>query len=487
MTEEVVSTLKIEYAKYLDTLGVTTSLRSLGRFIGVKNPTELKKEELIEKIIAVLVGELEAVSPSKRGAPVKDDKLNPDILITLETICLNNGGDWLFAGKTVERKEDPFAGFFRPEKNVIGVHSSEFEKMGVTTDCVGQLEKTKNFYCLFPLDGRSFVENVFVDERLVKEYSLKEGDVLVGKKREKGNAFFVTEISLVNGIEFGNFTRRDFECGEVCSPSQKISLRTCKYVDWFLPVVKGGRCLIVSPPKAGKTSLLKEIAKDCIQNTQIKTLGLLIEQPIEIVSEFRKIYQAEDLLYTTYEEEADVHVFIAEFLLKRAKSYVEAGKDVCVVIEGLQSLAKAYDEVNFENGKTLSCGLSAKTVRYLKKVLTTARAFDGGGSLTVICTTSVGTGNPEDDIFFSEISPLFNTRIHLSEELALKRVYPAIDLENSFLASPEKVFEEKMNATDLFIREKYLPVKGNENLCCLIAQSDTLQALIDGAKSQLDE
>ena len=274
--------------------------------------------------------------------------------------------------------------------------------------------------------------------------------------------------------------RKDFEKAHLSSAHSPLPLKSCKFFDWLLPIAKGGRAILVAPPKAGKTTLLKGICEDLKNVANVKTLGVLLEQAPETAYAFQKILSDRDLTYTTYGEEAEMTVFLADFMLKRAKRYAETGKDVVLVIDGLQSLAMAYDEIH-STDKTSSNDISLKTLRYLQKYLTNSRAFENGGSLTVICECSVDTGNEEDDKFYKKLSPIFTSQIRLSGEFARKRIFPAIDFSNSSIDCLEDLLSEEKAKIDLWIRREFLPVYGSEALCRLIESSSSLTEFYEKA------
>lgn len=487
--EKTVSELKIEYKNYLDTLGIG-SLRSLGRHVGVSKSTEKKKDNLIDLIIAVLVGELAPVPQTKRGAPVKAEEVSPKILLKLEEIREASLApeyteeDFIRYNMAIDNAFEKLAS--GEDRNFLAVNAPVTPEANLQPAVyVGQIGKVKNFYCLLPLNARDCDIKIVLTEEKAQEYGVKEGDVISCQTEENGSFLVVTKIFTVNEVFLTDFDRKPFDETEVCESCEILPLKNCKFIDWFLPITKGRRALVVSPPKAGKTILLKNIAEELISDREIKTLGLLIEQAPETVSEYKKIFALGDLVCTTYEDEANAHVFAAEFLLKRAKRYVETGKDVVLILDGLQALAKAYDESNYEEGKMLSCGLSIKTIRYIKKFLGSARSLTGGGSLTVICSTAVATGNVEDDLFYSEISSLFGTRIYLNGEYAAKRIFPAVDLERSYSIGVDKLLSPYKNTVDMFIRGEYIPKLGGESFCRLLSTKETIEEFYKSAKDAL--
>ncbi len=422
--------LKIKYEEFLNTLGVS-SLRSLGREVGVNNPTKGKtKAGLIELIVGILLGEIEPTARTNRGAPVKAEDVNPKILLRLREI----GGTAL---DEVFQKQENIA-YIEEEiqkaqetKNVLSVHASEPTEVFMDSVFVGQIVQKGNYASLHLLSEMQFELPIMIDFEIMSEYNLKEGDVITCHLREKEGFCKVSEIFMVNGTYASEHRRQNFDLAEISFEKQSVSIPSNKFLNWFFPIVKGGANVIVAPAKAGKTMLLKDICAGLKADRTLRIFALLLEQPRENIFQFQEILSSDELIYTTFESDVDEHVYSADFILKRAKSYAETGKDVVLLIDGLLSFAKAYDECMTMDGKTLASGLTSKTIRYIKKWLSSARDFKEKGSLTLICTTPIETGNPDDDLFFAEISTLFETVIRLDGELAKKRVFPAIDFKAS--------------------------------------------------------
>ena len=422
--------LKIEYEEFLNTLGVA-SLRSLGREIGVSNPTKGKtKAGLIELIIGVLLGEIEPSVRTNRGAPVKAEEVNPKIILRLREI----GG--VAIEEALKRQED-IARIdneiqkVQVTKNVISVNASKSTETFMDTVFVGQIVQKGNYASLYILNLPQLEFPVMIDFEVMLEYNLKEGDVISCHLKKKEGFYKVSRIFMVNEVYVSEHKRQNFDLAEISFEKQNLTIPENKFISWFFPIVKGANSLIVAPSKAGKSTFLKNICSGLKFNENLKTFALLLEQPRENIFRFQEILAEEELVYTTYEQDVEEHVFFAEFILKRAKSYAETGKDVVLLIDGLLTLAKAYDECAAVDGKNLSDGLTAKTTRYVKKYLSSARNLKGSGSLTLVCTTPIETGNPDDDLFVAEISALFDTIIRFDGSLARKRVFPAIDFNAS--------------------------------------------------------
>ncbi|MBQ4270141.1 MAG: hypothetical protein IJB97_10905, partial [Clostridia bacterium] len=270
-----------------------------------------------------------------------------------------------------------------------------------------------------------------------------------------------TEILTVNEklVIDGRGTRR-FEDLSVVKPTKKLisgalNSVTDKYFSWLLPISKGQRGIVYSSPKAGKTRLLLEIAKTAVKQPDLETLALLIEQAPETHTAFLNVLGSERVIFTSYADEAEKHVFGAEFLLKRAKRLAEQGKNVLVLVDSFSALMRAYNETdNSEGGKILPCGMESKTMRYLKNYLGTARAFEKKGSLTLIGAVSAQTGDPADDALLAELKNVSNLQICLSRQLAVQRVFPAIDLLESQADGYEDILTMEERETELFVRDK---------------------------------
>ena len=458
--------LKIEYAEFLNTLGVA-SLRSLGREFGVDNPTKGKtKAELIELIIGIMIGEIEPITRTNRGAPVKAEAVNPKILLRLREI----GGTAL--EEFFKRQEfivhiDEEIRKAQEQKNVLSVRASESTQVFMDVVFVGQIVQKGNYATLSLLNITQVDLPVLLDFEMMSEYNLKEGDIISCHLKKKEGFFKVSEIFMINEVFASEHKRQSFDLAEVSFEKQYLSIPSNKFISWFFPIAKGGNTVIVASSKAGKTTFLKDICAGLKANKSLKTFALLLEQPRENIFQFQEILSSEELVYTTYEQDVDEHVFFAEFILKRAKSYAETGKDVVLLVDGLLSFAKAYDEFTAVDGKALSSGLTSKTVRYIKKWLSSARNFKTSGSLTLVCTTPIQTGNPDDDLFFSELSSVFENIIRLDNGLAKKRVVPAIDFKNS---TSNILLEEKIKGLE------------NEAIISLVQSSNSYEEFISKIK-----
>lgn len=426
-------------------------LRAYGRRVGLAEPTKLNKGPLIDKIVAILSGESAPETRSKRGAPLKNDYVDPQIIKTIDSLRAEYLG--ITTGYFETKEEPPFKERYqeflkknKEEWQMVVKQSDEYELEDFREKYTqpiyrGQLQMVDGYAALLPLDCTRKKESVLIPTQLIQECHLMEGDVLSCTAVQGKQALIAQTIHTINDILIENFKRKSFETQDVGYPKTPLSFcstikqnsTSAKYVDWLLPINKGQRSLICAAPKAGKTALLYQLADAATTaRTAPKVLVLLNAQSPEMINQFRKCFSSEDLLYSTYEDEPEKQVFIADYLLRRAKRYVESGIDTLLFVDSLNALAHAYNETKeSEGGKTLPCGLESKTLQYIKRYFGSARTFEKGASLTICATLSVDTGNPADEVLGSELAAVANHQISLSGHLAAQRIYPAISLQQS--------------------------------------------------------
>ena len=337
----------------------------------------------------------------------------------------------------------------------------------------GQLQVLNDVSRLLPLDCGVEEEPIVVPAELINQHGLREGDVVACHTQKSKNVSVVKEILTVNDTQLMFLKRGKFEDREVCYPyqtvpflSQKGASVSAKYIEWLLPLYQGQRGLILSSPKAGKTELLYTLTTSALQaSTGVKAFALLNAQCPETVWKFRNAVPEEQMIYTTYDDSPEKQVFAAEFLLKRAKRLAESGKNVVLFVDSFSSLARAYNETeDSAGGKVLAGGLESKTLQYMRRFLGSARCFKQGGSLTLLGTVACHTGNPFDELLSLEISNLANYQIRLNEDLAAKRVYPAIDLPKSFTRTDGLSVGEEAERVYQQVCREVLSAQGEEVL-----------------------
>lgn len=486
---------KSECKNYLLTLGIG-ALRSYGRHVGVERPTTKNKEDLIEAIIGILAEEISPVPCSKLGAPVLNKHVDPNIIATVEKLRLMYVSEGVFSTKPDENgnyhfpKHDGWVkelGEMDKRKLMLELNDPNAAEYEGSTRKIhgGQLETLNSVTLLLPLNCSDSGEKIVVPIELIHEHDLHEGDVVTCYVQRGVNCAIAKEILTINGIELADFHRRSFDESEVVYPYQKIevydekrfSATVLKFLQWILPLGKGQRGLITSVPKAGKTRFLQEVAKAATElNPKLRTIALLIDQSPEAVAEYRKTVKQNNLLYTTYDHDPGRQVFVAEYALKRAKAYAESGKDVLLVVDSFNALARAYNDTDASSGgKMLSCGLESKTVHYLKKYFGAARCFAKGGSLTILGAVSTLTGNPVDEYIATELLSLCNMEICLDETLAYKRIYPALDIVKSYAKQNEALLSEEEKRVVSYLCNEYVPRFGSERALRLIEGSGSYE------------
>ncbi|MBQ3221048.1 MAG: hypothetical protein IJB34_03715 [Clostridia bacterium] len=443
MSEENKEKRRNAYRAYLSGLGIH-ELRTYARHIGVSKPTKEKpKNILIEAILDILTGVVPPVPPSSRGAPVKENSTDLTVIEEKikeidESFSVGQKKKFVLAdGKPSQSGTDISLVGTSPNKWVLNSPEQEAEdEKYYNTVYKGQVVTVDGEYYLVPLDLSDMEAKIFVPQSFVRGYRLCEGDVVYCRAKKSLSLYQVGEILSVNETE-ERFERLPFAENTAQESREVLSLLNekakdsvlVKYLDWILPIGKGQRGLIVAPPKAGKSVLLKEIANNAKEaNPKLCVFVLLIDQAPETVDAYRKCFSSRELVYTSFCDEAEKQVQIARLVLERAKRYVEMGRDVLFLLDSFSSLAQAYNETEESvGGKTLVGGLESKTLQFIREYFSTGRNIGEGGSFTLCGTVSVDTGNPADGLIFDRLSSLSNLKIVLNGELAKRREYPAID------------------------------------------------------------
>ncbi len=284
-------------------------------------------------------------------------------------------------------------------------------------------------------------EDVYVSPMLIRRFNLKTGDIVSGVIREPGKDErfgAMLYVKAVNGDEPGAaIRRRDFSDLTPIFPSERIRLEkgsnalSMRLMDLVAPIGKGQRGLIVAPPKAGKTTLLKQIAASIeAQNVDAELIVLLIDERPEEVTDMQESIKGR-VIYSTFDEQPQHHVKVAEMVLARAQRLAEHGKDVIILLDSITRLARAYNLVEPSSGKILSGGLDPAALYKPKKFYGAARNLKEGGSITILATALIETGSRMDDLIFEEFKGTGNMELHLDRKLQEKRIFPAININRS--------------------------------------------------------
>ena len=295
--------------------------------------------------------------------------------------------------------------------------------------------------------------DVYVSPAQIRRFNMKTGDKLLGIVRPKNkNERFdaLLYVKSVNGIKPDIASKRkDFEKLVPIYPDTRLKLAHCdvspsvRLVDIFTPIGKGQRGLIVAPPKAGKTTLLKQIANAILKNhSEVELIVLLIDERPEEVTDIRESVQA-DVISSTFDELPSNHIKVAEMVLARAKNLVEHGRDVVILMDSITRLARAYNLTIVPTGRTLSGGLDPSALYGPKKFFGAARNVRAGGSLTILATALIDTGSRMDDMIYEEFKGTGNMELHLDRKLAEKRLFPAMDIDRSGTRKEELLLDVK--------------------------------------------
>ncbi len=332
--------------------------------------------------------------------------------------------------------------------------SKEIKQADNTEDVEGMLEILPEGYGFLRTEKYvSGNKDVYVPPTLIRKFSLKTGDKINGKsknQRENDKYQALCYINTINDDTIENaFKRKPFETLIPIYPNEKIKLETTsnelstRIIDLISPIGKGQRGMIVSPPKAGKTVLLKKIANAISENyPEIQLIVLLIDERPEEVTDMRESVKG-DVISSTFDEMPEKHIRVAEMVFERAKRLVEQGRDVVILMDSLTRLARAYNITISPTGRSLSGGLDPGALYNPKRFFGAARNIRDGGSLTIVATALIDTGSKMDDVIFEEFKGTGNMELHLDRKLSEKRVFPAIDINKSGTRKEELLLTEK--------------------------------------------
>jgi transcription termination factor Rho len=291
-------------------------------------------------------------------------------------------------------------------------------------------------------------EDVYVSQSQIRRFGLRTGDLVVGQVRppkETEKYFGLLKVEAVNGLDPEEAKRRPFFDRLVpIFPEDQIMLETkpsvlaTRLIDMMSPIGRGQRGLIVSPPKAGKTTILKRIANGMTSNyDDMHLMVVLIGERPEEVTDMDRSVEAE-VISSTFDEPVQNHVRVAEMALERAKRLVESKRDVVILLDSITRLTRAYNLTVPPSGRTLSGGIDPAALYPPKRFFGAARNIEEGGSLTIIATCLVDTGSRMDDVIYEEFKGTGNMELHLSRRLAERRIFPALDIERSGTRAEEK-------------------------------------------------
>lgn len=402
--------------------------------------------------------------------------------------------------KQADKKEDPKKAEEEPvvektegeriqEEQIALLADSQYEGtvmaegvLEITSDNCGFLRSSDYNYLSSP-------DDIYVSMSQIKLFGLKNGDTVYGAIRppKSGEKYFpLTKVEKINGCNPDDIRDRiPFDYLTPMFPDEKINLTghkgcnlSTRVIDLFAPIGKGQRGLIVAQPKTGKTVLLKDVANAIAANhPEIYLIILLIDERPEEVTDMQRSVNAE-VISSTFDEPAERHVKIANMVLEKAKRMVECGHDVCILLDSITRLARAFNTMAPASGKVLSGGVEANALQKPKRFFGAARNVENGGSLTIISTALIETGSRMDEVIFEEFKGTGNMELQLDRKLSNKRIYPAVDLvasstrRDDLLQKPEtlqKVWILRNHLADMttieamtFLKENMEGTKNNE-------------------------
>ncbi|HEY7703971.1 MAG TPA: transcription termination factor Rho [Acidimicrobiia bacterium] len=322
--------------------------------------------------------------------------------------------------------------------------------------------------------------DVYVSATQVRRFGLRKADIIAGpirppRTQEKFPA--LVRVDSVNGMPFEEAMRRPrFESLTPLFPDERLPLEIdgkangvlTRIVDLIAPIGKGQRGLIVSPPKAGKTTVLKEIAQAITTNNpECHLMVVLVDERPEEVTDMQRSVKG-DVVYSTFDRPAEEHTQVSDLALERAKRMVEAGEDVVILLDSITRLARAHNLATPASGRILSGGVDSTALYPPKRFFGAARNIEEGGSLTILGTALVETGSKMDEVIFEEFKGTGNMELRLDRKLADKRIYPAIDLESSGTRKEELLFDRKELAQVWKLRRVLLALESGAALELLI-------------------
>ena len=440
-------------------------LRDVATFIGVKSPTTLSKDALIKATFiekhdhckSIIKDGPEIITkPGRKTGTAKGEYTIDWEKVPERFLSDEEYSEILsrFAVTITFKAKEP--GFDEYIQNDV----SKNDLSNIIE--LGYLEILEDGYG-FTRSIDSNIEDAYVSARLIRSLGLRKGDFLTGvaKEQYEGKSIAVVYVSKINGMPVQALTQRaKFDDLVPIYPDQMIRLEkdkikndiTIRMIDLLCPIGKGQRALIVAPPKAGKTTIIKKIATNIMNNNpNLKLFVLLVDERPEEVTDMKRSVPGE-VVYSTFDESPKNHIKVAEMLIERAKRQVEIGCDVVIIMDSLTRLARAYNAVTESSGKTLSGGIDPAALHFPKKLFGSARNIEHGGSLTIIATTLVDTGSRMDDVIFEEFKGTGNMELRLDRRLSEKRIFPAIDLNQSSTRRDDLLLSQKELEANIALR-----------------------------------
>ena len=466
-----------------------SELKTISEELKIKGASKLSKQDLIYKILdeqaiaKPIKSEKKPASkpvskPDDKGKPVSkpDDKGKP---VTLKDSKVSDKSSKTFTKpfksngpkKYEDRNNRPGFSNRLPKEEYLAKkaeYESQIKEFEGVVESEGVLEMMQDGYGFLRSSDYNYLaspDDIYVSPSQIKLFGLKTGDTVLGKIRppkENEKYFALIEVIEINGKTPDQVRDRiPFKYLTPLFPNEKLNLSTnqdnysTRILDLFSPIGKGQRGMIVSQPKTGKTVLLKQIANAIAENhPEVYLMILLIDERPEEVTDVARSVKAE-VVSSTFDEQAERHVKVANIVLEKAKRMVECGHDVVILLDSITRLARAHNTVIPSSGKILSGGVDANALHKPKRFFGAARNVENGGSLTIISTALIETGSKMDEVIFEEFKGTGNMELQLDRKLSNRRMYPAIDVTASGTRR-EDLLMSKDELSRLWILRKYL-------------------------------
>lgn len=464
-------------------------LKDLAKTRGLKGVSALKKADLIERMLQEDEKEVaveKAKAAEEKATEEKKTEEKTESKDNAEEAAKPAGRTYVrerkpgrYSTRTNTRREDRDTSDHSEEKKT----EEELEQIRKDEASLDSGEQANGILEVMP-DGYGFIRcenylpgdnDVYVAPSQIRRFNLKTGDIVCGNKRIKsqGEKFSaLLYVSTVNGYPpYEAMNRKPFEDLTPIFPNERLRLETkpnetaMRIMDLISPVGKGQRGMIVSPPKAGKTTLLKKVATAVkTNNPDMHMLILLIDERPEEVTDIKEAIEGDnvEVIYSTFDELPEHHKRVSEMVIERAKRLVEHGQDVMILLDSITRLARAYNLVVPPSGRTLSGGLDPAALHMPKRFFGAARNMREGGSLTILATALVETGSKMDDVVYEEFKGTGNMELVLDRRLSEKRIFPAIDIVKSGTRREDLLLDKEEQEATYIMRKAFNGMKSDE-------------------------
>ena len=436
-------------------------LKAVAKARGLRGISTMKKDELVEAMLAAD----EKDKAEGKGVQQPKGVVTPKAVERKETKIREE----------VKAKEDSRN---KEEKTTQAEEEKTLEELDSGISAHGILEVMPDGFGFIRCENYLPGENdVYVAPSQIRRFGLKTGDILEGntRVRTQGEKFAaLLYVKSINGYTPEESSKRyNFEDMTPIFPNERLHLEmpgasvAMRVMDLISPVGKGQRGMIVSPPKAGKTTLLKDVAKSVKRNSpEVHLIILLIDERPEEVTDIKEAIEGPnvEVIYSTFDELPEHHKRVSEMVIERGKRLVEHGKDVVILIDSITRLARAYNLIVPPSGRTLSGGLDPAALHMPKRFFGAARNMREGGSLTILATALVDTGSKMDDVVYEEFKGTGNMELMLDRKLSEKRIFPAIDIPRSSTRREDLLLsQDELDAMNI-IRKALNGLKPEESL-----------------------